>query len=60
MRLFKMATDDAKRRKSAFALLGQIEEWRLERGRPTDEPRHPDFQSGAPWPPAAPDGREPS
>ena len=52
--LFKMATEDAKRRKSAFALLGQIEEWRLERGRPTGEPRHPDFQSGAPWPPTKP------
>ena len=31
-------------------LLGQIEEWRLEHGRPTDEPRHPDLASGQPWP----------
>jgi hypothetical protein len=48
-----MANHDAKRRKSAFALLGQIEEWCLERGRPTGKPRHPDFQSSAP-PPAEP------
>jgi hypothetical protein len=53
-RLFKMAAQDAKRRKSAFALLGQIEKWRLERGRPPGEPRHPDFQSGASWPPDSP------
>lgn len=52
--LFKMTTQDEKRRKSAFELLGQIEEWRLERGRPTGEPRHPDFQSGSPWPPMEP------
>ncbi|MPZ19621.1 MAG: hypothetical protein GEV06_17125 [Luteitalea sp.] len=52
--LFKMANRDAKRRKSAFGLLGQIEEWRLERGRPAGEPRHPDFQSGSPWPPMEP------
>ena len=50
--LFKMANGDAERRQSAFALLGQIEEWRRERGRPEGEPRHPDFRSGARWPPA--------
>lgn len=49
--LFKMAIWDEKRRKSAFMLLGQIEEWRLEHGRPTGEPRHPDLASGQSWPP---------
>ncbi|MBK8172761.1 MAG: hypothetical protein IPK60_20820 [Sandaracinaceae bacterium] len=51
VRLFRMAIGDAKRRKSAFMLLGQIEKWRLEHGRPTGEPRHPDFASGQSWPP---------
>jgi hypothetical protein len=41
VRLFRMAFEDEKRRKSAFLLLGRIEEWRLEYGRPTSEPRHP-------------------
>ena len=50
-RLFRMAVEDSKRRKSAFMLLGQIEVWRLEHGRPTDEPRHPNLASGQPWPP---------
>ncbi len=49
--LFKMAVGDEKRRKSAFMLLGQIEQWRFEYGRPTDEPRHPDLASGQSWPP---------
>jgi hypothetical protein len=49
-RLFRMAIEDDKRRKSAFKLLGQIEEWRLEYGRPTSEPRHPDLASGQCWP----------
>lgn len=52
-RLFRMALEDRKRRKSASMLLGQIEEWRLEHGRPTDEPRHPDLGSGQSWPPEA-------
>ncbi len=52
--LFKMANGDAKGRKAAFGLLAQIEEWRLERGRPAAEPRHPDLQSGVPWPPMEP------
>ncbi len=51
VRLFRMATEDQKRRKSAFTLLGQIEEWRLELGRPSGEPRHPDLASGQSWPP---------
>ena len=50
-RLFRMAFEDRKRRKSAFKLLGQIEVWRLEYGRPMDEPRHPDLESGQSWPP---------
>ncbi len=54
VRLFRMAIEDAKRRKSAFMLLGQIEEWRLEHGRPTGEPRHPDLASGQSWPPKEP------
>ena len=49
-RLFRMALEDRKRRKSAFKLLGQIEVWRLEYGRPMDEPRHPDLESGQSWP----------
>ena len=51
VRLFRMAIGDEKRRKSAFMLLGQIEGWRLEHGRPTGEPRHPDLASGQSWPP---------
>lgn len=49
--LFRMAIGDEKRRKSAFMLLCQIEEWRLEHGRPTDEPRHPYLAFGQSWPP---------
>lgn len=51
IRLLNAALEDPKRRKSAFMLLGQIEIWRLEHGRPTDEPRHPDLASGQDWPP---------
>jgi hypothetical protein len=50
-KLFEMATKDDRRKQSAFALLGQIEVWRLEHGRPTTEPRHPAFDSGEMWPP---------
>jgi len=49
-RLLEMAQTDPLRRRSAFALLGQIEVWRLEHGRPMDEPRHPAVESGAYWP----------
>jgi len=52
--LFKMMIEDEKRRRSAFVLLGQIEHWRLEHGRPGGEPRHPDFASGRSWPPEEP------
>ena len=53
-RLFEMVIGDEHRRKSAYSLLGQIEEWRLEHGRPTGEPRHPALASGLPWPPKEP------
>lgn len=49
--LFGMVFGDRKRRRSALKILGEIEAWRLEQGRPTDEPRHPDLVSGHPWPP---------
>ncbi len=50
-RLFEMVLNDDNRRHSALALLGDIEVWRLEYGRPSSEPRHPAFDSGVPWPP---------
>jgi hypothetical protein len=53
-KLFDMMLRDERRRKSAFKILGQIEEWRLEYGRPTGEPRHPAFNSGVLWPPGEP------
>jgi len=49
-RLLEMAQSDPVRKRSAFALLGQIEVWRLEHGRPMDEPRHPAIESGIHWP----------
>jgi len=50
-RLFEMVIGDPLRKVSAFALLGQIEVWRLEHGRPDDEPRHPVIESEVSWPP---------
>jgi hypothetical protein len=49
-RLLELVQSDAVRKRSAFALLGQIEVWRLEHGRPMDEPRHPAIERGASWP----------
>ena len=49
-RLLDMAQTDPVRKRSAFALFGQIEVWRLEHGRPMDEPRDPAIESGAYWP----------
>ncbi len=49
--LFQAVLHNADRRKSAFAMLGQVEVWRLEYGRPLGEPRHPMIESGEPWPP---------
>lgn len=51
VKLLEMATKDERRKKSAFTLLGHIEEWRIEYGRPIGEPRHPAFDSGDFWPP---------
>ena len=48
--LLRMAHEDRKRQESACRLLGQIELWRLEYGRPANEPRHPDLASGRSWP----------
>ncbi|MBN9662263.1 MAG: hypothetical protein J0H49_28960 [Acidobacteria bacterium] len=50
-RLFEMAEGDSRRTRAAYTLLAQIEEWRLEHGRPSSEPRHPAYASGVPWPP---------
>ena len=49
-RLFEMATRDDRRRMAAFSLLGKVETWRLEHGRPTGESRHPAFGCGELWP----------
>jgi len=49
-RLYSMVHEDERRKHSAYSVLGQIEEWRLEYGRPNEEPRHPDIGSGLPWP----------
>ncbi len=50
-RLFEMVLNDGTRRQTAFALLGEIEVWRLRYGKPNTEPRHPAFETGKPWPP---------
>lgn len=54
-RLFEMLRGDKQRSRTAYRLLAQIEEWRLEYGRPAAEPRHPALDSGEFWPPTAPD-----
>ena len=43
-KLSEMMTMDARRKDSASSLLAQIEVWRLEHGRPHDEPRNPLFE----------------
>jgi hypothetical protein len=50
-KLFQMVLNDASRRQAAFSILGQVEVWRIEYGRPTGEPRHPCIESDEPWPP---------
>jgi hypothetical protein len=50
-RLFEMAVNDESRKHSAWSILARIESWRIEYGRPTNEPRHPNIDSGIPWPP---------
>jgi hypothetical protein len=49
--LFRMVLNDPTRCKIAFSILGQVEVWRIEHGRPNNEPRHPMIESGEPWPP---------
>ena len=49
-RLFEMTSKDVRRKRTAVRLLAQIEEWRLQYGRPTGEPRHPALDSGIAWP----------
>jgi hypothetical protein len=43
--------NDPTRRQAAVSILGQVEVWRVEHGRPTGEPRHPMIESDVPWPP---------
>jgi hypothetical protein len=50
-KLFQMVLKNPSRRKAAFAILGQVEIWRIEHGRPQGEPRHPMIASNEPWPP---------
>jgi hypothetical protein len=50
-KLFQMVLTDPSRRKAAFSILGQVEVWRIEHGRPSAEPRHPKIESDEPWPP---------
>ena len=45
-----MAYTDELRKESAYELLGEIDKWRLESGKPDFEPRHPSFSSGRSWP----------
>ncbi len=37
-KLFQMVLSDPNRRKAAFSILGQVEVWRIEHGRPNSEP----------------------
>ena len=50
-RLMEMVQNDPLRRKSAFALLNEIEKWRMWHGRPNGEPRSPRIVAGFFWPP---------
>jgi hypothetical protein len=52
-KLFQMVLSDQDRRRIAFSTLGHIEVWRIEYGRPNNEPRHPMIESSEPWPPIA-------
>jgi NACHT C-terminal Alpha/Beta 2 len=44
-KLFRMVLSDQDRRRIAFSTLGQIEVWRIEYGRPDNEPHHPMIES---------------
>jgi hypothetical protein len=50
-RLMEMVQNDPLRRKSAFALLKEIEKLRMWHGRPDGEPRSPKLEAGFFWPP---------
>ena len=50
-RLMEMVQTDPLRRRSAFALLNEIEKWRMWHGRPDGEPRSPKIEAGFFWPP---------
>lgn len=56
-RLLEMVQNDPLRRRSAFALLNEIEKWRMWHGRPDGEPRSPKIEAGFLWPPE-PEGGE--
>jgi hypothetical protein len=49
-RLLEIATARDRRSRNAFSLLGKIDVWRLEHGKPPREPRHPAIESGVQWP----------
>lgn len=49
-RLFEMAVNDERRKKSALSLLISLENRRRQLGRPREEPRHPALATGMPWP----------
>jgi HEAT repeat protein len=49
-RLLEIATAGDRRSRNAFSLLGQIDVWRLEHGKPPREQRHPAIESGVQWP----------
>jgi hypothetical protein len=55
-RLMEMVQNDPLRRRSAFALLNEIERWRMWHGRPDGEPRSPKIEVGFLWPPELEDG----
>ncbi|MGB0124579.1 MAG: hypothetical protein WBP63_14155 [Silvibacterium sp.] len=50
-RLMEMVQNDPLRRRSAFALLNEIEKSRMWHGRPDGEPRSPKMETGFLWPP---------
>lgn len=49
-RLLEMVYKDELRKDSAYELLGEIDKWRLESGKPDFESRHPSMSSGYSWP----------
>jgi hypothetical protein len=49
-RLFSMVKDDAAESRLAAACLTSIDELRDDYGPADSEPRHPDIDSGRPWP----------